>query len=343
MSVQTYPVSSPTPVGIYPAGQQGALTVSNDSVTATAYLSDLPNNNGYALRPGAAITWDAGKALYAYVAVGSPATLTVIDNGGALFSPKAIADQLSAGGLATEIANAITLNGIPTIDVPTRIAAGSVYTTGTAQLGAGTLNVSRYTTLILNTTESFTGSPNVPRRFEIIFYHSGAASERRVIWLAAGTQTYRFPVEGDAVAIIAWGNSVTTEGIGWTLEASYKVTPTPEYVHTYGDGLWTGQGEAADGYAALGYTGTAAAFATRYPPSRAGQCLLAVQVAAVTVNPVTFTVADLATGYPLGVLTFPVLATGQAQSLALALPSRPVILTLTGGTVTTLTASLVYH
>lgn len=78
MSGQTYTVGSNAPIQIFPAGQQGALTVRN-SGSVTVYLSSVNTlSGGYPIEPNTQQGWNPGVPLYAYTASGE-ATILVFD------------------------------------------------------------------------------------------------------------------------------------------------------------------------------------------------------------------------------------------------------------------------
>jgi hypothetical protein len=113
MSVQTYTINLTQPVGIYPAGQGEPVTVMNNETARTVLLSDLPGSTGFPLSAGSSMTWDAGKALYAWVEDATkPVVLVVLDNGGSITNAAAIAQQIIAGGLADQIAASITASSL---------------------------------------------------------------------------------------------------------------------------------------------------------------------------------------------------------------------------------------
>jgi hypothetical protein len=121
-NAQTLPVGT-VAVPAFPSNYGEALTVAN-SGSVTLYLGDstgLQVATGFPLSPGSTIGWDKGRALYAIAAVPAGGQVTLLTNGGQLNDVSALATAIIDAGLASDIASAISVQGVPVIDDPTTL------------------------------------------------------------------------------------------------------------------------------------------------------------------------------------------------------------------------------
>ena len=119
----TVPVAGRTV--IYPAGQQSGLTLKNVG-TETIYLDSQSNVNagGWPLGIGSSISWDPNRPLFAYAV--NNGQLLISENAGNLFDAQAVAAGILDGGLASQIANSISLKGVPIVTRQTILKSGTL-------------------------------------------------------------------------------------------------------------------------------------------------------------------------------------------------------------------------
>lgn len=111
---QTVPVG-PVAVAVFPSVYGSALTLYN-SGSVTLFIGEAPGlsvANGFPLSPGSSIVWDEGKPVYGVSASGT-GQITVLNNAGNLNDVSALANAIIDAGLASDIANQISLKGAPT-------------------------------------------------------------------------------------------------------------------------------------------------------------------------------------------------------------------------------------
>jgi hypothetical protein len=119
-----------------PGRPHPAVTVVNQGPD-TVYLSDtdMPTGGvGYPLRPLSTVLWDQDRALYMATAGSDTANVIVMSNSGAVFDASAIASQILDQGLGTNIAQSISVKGVPLIDAADSIFYGVLVSPG----GTGT-------------------------------------------------------------------------------------------------------------------------------------------------------------------------------------------------------------
>jgi hypothetical protein len=113
------PTSGSALTAIYQPGRgQGPVTIYNAIGGATCYVDNedpLGNpTNGIPLTAGSSLPWDGDQALY--IVCPTSTQVVISDNSQTGTDAGAVASQLIAQGLATDIANAIALTGAPPID-----------------------------------------------------------------------------------------------------------------------------------------------------------------------------------------------------------------------------------
>lgn len=118
---------------IYPAGQQSGLTLKNVG-TETIYLDSQSNVNagGWPLGIGSSISWDPNRPLFAYAV--NNGQLLISENAGNLFDAQAVAAGILDGGLAAQIADSLSLKGVPIVTRQEFIATGTVAPGGTSPI-----------------------------------------------------------------------------------------------------------------------------------------------------------------------------------------------------------------
>ena len=122
MSQQSYAVSSTSPISVFPAGIQPALTIVNQG-SATVYVQDVATGaSGYPITAGNGVQWAAGSPLYAYVDAGNATTLLVMTSG--TIAPP---NQMTISGPVTaDISGPVTISSI-TSPVATAVTTAIVY------------------------------------------------------------------------------------------------------------------------------------------------------------------------------------------------------------------------
>lgn len=192
------------PVQITGFSKVGDTTLYNESQT-TIYVGEYPNRNGFPLTAGMTLTWQGGKDLYAYMdAPGTVAILDVVDNGGMISSPAAIAQQLIASGLATDIAQDILATGIVAIDVPVVLYT---HTDTTSNIGSPDIDISRYNSVVVQISESDVNTPT-----------PAAATTRQVFCHFFAPTVAGYPAEMKRVAGTYLGGGSTSGGSQWIAE-----------------------------------------------------------------------------------------------------------------------------
>lgn len=122
------------PVAIYPAGLQSACTLKNvgdNDIYVDSQSIPVGIPAGFPLGKGSSMVWDAERPLFASSPLGSE--LLISENSGNLFDAQAIAAEITAGNLAQEIAQQVSLYGAPQSQRtlwdggPQNYAAGGTY------------------------------------------------------------------------------------------------------------------------------------------------------------------------------------------------------------------------
>lgn len=111
------PLRSTSPVAIFPDGWQEGLTIRNTG-NDVAYIGGSPTvseANGFPLGSNSSMSWDAQRPLWA-LGSSSSSQVLVFANTGNLFDASAIAGEILAQGLATDIATEISIYGAPSIN-----------------------------------------------------------------------------------------------------------------------------------------------------------------------------------------------------------------------------------
>ena len=128
MSALTFTVTGAIPQLVHGDTYTETTAVHNTSTVDTVWLTNLPNNSGFALRPGSTITWDSRQGLYLYALAGTTVAVEVVDNGGSLTDAGAIAGQIIAQGLAPAIAKSILAAASNRNSSVTAVEAGGIIT-----------------------------------------------------------------------------------------------------------------------------------------------------------------------------------------------------------------------
>lgn len=143
-----------------PARPYPAITIYNTGA-ATVYLGDDPPLNptdGIPLSAGSVIPWDADQALYAVCPTST--TISTSSNTGVPFDAGAVAAQILDQGLATDIANAISITGAPPIDTNKLLVTLQNLINGTGPSSA-LIDVSSYQSINIAATALADPSINV--------------------------------------------------------------------------------------------------------------------------------------------------------------------------------------
>ena len=350
MSVATYTVSSAQPVSVYPAGLQVALLVRNNDSTNHVFLSDLASGAGFDLGPGSAITWEAGKPLYASVTQGFPVMLAILDNGGPLFDASAIAAQ-------------ILVSGAPPVDNNVIIASGVYTSTTTVDQLTASIDTSRYQSIMIRIVEkTATSKPApIPRRYQLLWAVTNIPNQGILTQdsedfyftdcnnLILGSDliyydTYQTAVKSALLTVGVFPTSEIDKQIVWQIVGSYKTVAKPRYVNRsayFGVSGGTISGTGVDNFASIKYAG-ALANLNDFPPTKAGQARFTVYTSDVTVAPVTCYIRDVITSNVLVAFTFPLSAVTQIQTSTMFLSNRPVDFYILGGSSAIAELILVY-
>ncbi|HEY6018769.1 MAG TPA: hypothetical protein VIY48_02435 [Candidatus Paceibacterota bacterium] len=231
--------------GIFPDGVQDTLTIYNTSATDILYLNEHPDYNGFALGAGSTMTWDAKRALYMYAPSGKTIVASVIDNGGSIFPAGAIASQILQQGLATQIANAITLNGVPSIDPFTALLAiSNPFIGGSGDYLSAWISCANYQSLVVNIKDvhAVARATPLPRQWAIYWYDKNPATGGILIGYDAfqsvdnnntaggrNEVTFHTPTRGAYFLIQGVDNGLTTTA-QIRVSGSYKAREKPFYI-----------------------------------------------------------------------------------------------------------------
>ena len=264
---------------IQPGRSQNALVLVNVGST-TIYLDDqnVPNppESGQPLSAGSSIPWDAGRALYACAATGQSATLLTSNNTGVPFDAGAIAGQLLAQGLATDIATAVYLQGVPLVDNPTILVQGNTTTNAGLQVPVTDLDISRYSTLTVSTllNDSFSapaptsyGYAYILQRPEIggfitDFKNFGFLADHHLPLGVNSVSRFDIPARG-RVMDLQLGCTAGGKNLAYNIVGSYRQTDRTLLQGGHGywgaSGIGTTNGNGVDGRSIWTITGVPAA------------------------------------------------------------------------------------
>ena len=162
MTARNYTVLDGSATSVQEFALPRDLFIVNTSTTATVYLDTtrgVTATSGMPLPPQSTKRWESGDPCFAICAAGNTATINVSDNAGELANPAAVAGQILTQGLAGQIASAITLSGVPIIDTPALIYNNQqVVASNAFPAGTGTIDVSRYQTVVFSVQEQNLGT-----------------------------------------------------------------------------------------------------------------------------------------------------------------------------------------
>lgn len=245
MAARNYTVTD-TVLPVFPDGAQDTLTVYNTSATDVLYVNEHPDLNGFALGAGSTMTWDAKRALYLYAPTGKTIIAAILDNAGTIFPAGAIASQILQQGLATQIANAITLNGVPPIDPYTTILSASVpFVGGGGDYFSAFIDCHTYQSLIISVkdTRASSAATPTPRTWTvywydkdpalggalIIGYESFESCDNNNVAGGANEMIFTCPTRGHHMAVLGSDSGLTSTA-SLRVVGSYKSVEKPSYV-----------------------------------------------------------------------------------------------------------------
>lgn len=187
--------------GSNPGGYGDDVTVLNTG-SATAYLNDgSPDSttDGQPLSAGSSLIWTKGQPLW--VIAPAATTLVVSENTGPIFDAGAIAAQILAQGLASQIATAINVVGVPAIESATILEQFSSVTALNANPGIGGIPIdcSRYQSLRMYFSETYAigGAYPPPRPYTITWYADAAGT------IPVGFDSFNVPTGTNAALVPA--------------------------------------------------------------------------------------------------------------------------------------------
>jgi hypothetical protein len=340
------------PLGLFPGGYNGALTLFNNDTADTVYVGETgptcKQGSGLPLPPRASLQWDSGRPLWLSAPAGTPATpviVSVVNNQGTIFSPADIASQIIAQGLtATAIAAAISVQGAPSIDSPIVLLNTSQnVATDVAPTDTGLLDVTRSTMVEVWATETGVTTPNTLWRHLILNWYSDLAGTDRIhgqhYYYPAynGNQGVKVPVPGGARALKLTNTAATTVQTASLVYRIYGSTRTCTPSSWNGGSNVTSSGNVnieSAGFAGLFNMAGGAAGAgtiTDYPQTYDGQAVFEGTALNVTVSALNMNLIDLVDNTTLAKLVFPVVAGVSFASFALIVPRRPLKCTVAAG------------
>lgn len=198
----------------------------------TAYAADTPGNevDGFPIRAGASMTWDAQRPLYLTSSAGAVLVLDQ-DSGSSLFNPADIASQILDQGLAGDIAASIKAGGVPVVDAPLSL---SNVISAPAPLGVGPFDMTPYASVFFNVTIATTSPLSISDivKVTIAFGNSGLITSGITIEGNAGCIiTGYVPVTGPQMQFAVTTPSLTasTYTVTTNVFASYRTVAHPSY------------------------------------------------------------------------------------------------------------------
>lgn len=336
-----------TPLTVYNAGPINVQLTEDVNGTST----------GFPLQPGSSIVWDAGRPLNAYVQTGvaGTAVLVVLDNGGQISNPTAIANALLTAGLATAIGNAISITGAPPINVFDQFATLQ-FTSSGANFTSVIYDVSKYQSVnfFLGDAAGAFGSP-LPRRVDLQWLDSTGTIPLALdtVWLtdtnnnpsgtiAVNTQG-RVPTRSGKLRVIMYTTARTGTTCQIFLQGSYRTVAQLEYkmISGYFGVAAAVSGSAADRFASMDFGAVpASTVLTDYPPEIAGNAEFSYRVVLTAggVGLVLF-VNDLISGKQLFSITCPANVITQGVQ-PLIIPNRPISVVANAGAAVVVTQCL---
>lgn len=295
-----WPLSTRTATGIDPGGFRAGATVKNVG-SQIAYLgtdSTVTPVNGYALSAGSSVIWDAQRPLWGLAEPAGPTTVSVYENIGNLFDASAIAQALLSGGLANQIASAISISGAPPIDVNAILLDTTLACTAAGSVTTAAIDVTKYQSVTLWIQDAGQLMPlgaNRNRAVYLVWSTPGASLGSEAFGLtdqgSAVTSVptyglYRAPVRGATLQVAVYGNGLGNSNVRLIVVGSYKALSKSTYMLSEGQfQLVTGTGAPANvlGSAEQGFASVALppTFTTGdffVPlPSRSGTALLQIR------------------------------------------------------------------
>jgi hypothetical protein len=370
---QTYQFTAAQGLQQINRGWEQPLTVVNAGAISLQ-VTDDPNGGsiGLALPPGASIVWDAGRPLNAYVLTGTAGTaiLTVLENGGTIANPAAIAAALVASGLTADaIGSAIALQGAPPLnrfDLTANAVTGNIANNGTLLLGPW--DIRKYNAIRGLFQYSIGGVTIIqPPLIRPLDFHwlldnngsPGAAVDAERYYVYGGTNfTNHFGLTGILTPIKgAWlevligaevGASLSPGGgaVQYSLIGQYLSAGDPVQIVSFfnwgNNSGWAVDGrQDQDNYWWISGAKVNGINVSDYPPVQSGPVYWQASVVAVTTAVVQVQLLDAVDNTSVvDQFTFPVSATGTSQARQIILPNRPITLRVIGGGCTNVAVSM---
>lgn len=224
MNLTNVTVNPGAPLPIQPgAGAQApALCVRNvGAVPVFLGTSSLVSTaTGRRLSPGSSLNWSSGSPLY--VCSDTVATIDIYDSTGAEFNPQAIADSLTASGLALSIANQIKIAGSPTIFTATNLG---IYTNNYVYWqGAGATITTSGCAFITMVTSSSDGADIIVQQSSI----NGPTFSREYGLQAGGNERLCIPTCGDCMTVTAFTSNGDPSASSLTIWFYGSSLPLPD-------------------------------------------------------------------------------------------------------------------
>lgn len=121
MTVRDYQVHWQTPQQLLRNPDSPSRVYNRDTVQSV-YVSNeyVGGTNGFRLGPGMSLTWTTGRDLWIWSTPEAtlPVPVTVVNDGGEFTDPSTIATAILEQGLAQQIADAISITGVPPSNLP---------------------------------------------------------------------------------------------------------------------------------------------------------------------------------------------------------------------------------
>lgn len=249
MAISYTLTSEPTPVT--EAGYPDGALIYNTG-TSDAYASEDPGGQvtGFPVpAAGGSLTWDANRPLYLSAGAGQTTSVVVDDNSSStVSSPVDLANAIISAGLAQDIADQISLKGVPAIDNPTTLVDG-VFTAGAGQapynyfcqfgsaaLGQSLIDVSDYQSLTISFLANLPAATTQYYMWLVEFFSDAAQTHRMAAYagegMASGSMFAIIPAAGRYVRVtLAWkgGTLASAPSFFFTLTGSYRSVPAYHY------------------------------------------------------------------------------------------------------------------
>jgi len=243
MAATTYTINGSSPTAVLEFARPNDVFLQNLSTADTVWLDNsrgVTATSGAPLGAGASKVWTAGMPLFAVAGAGKTVPLCMSDNSGAIVDPSTIAAQILQQGLATSIAQAIYVTGVPPVDRLTDIVPGGGPNSGTMDSGVGfvgpVMDCSAFPSLLLYITDGFVNDSAKMRQIVVRWFADAAGTlpigtEDWFIPIINGEMSVSVPTRGRSVQFEALAlTTATQDAINFWVFGSYRSVPKARFI-----------------------------------------------------------------------------------------------------------------